>query len=197
MVARSIIFSAMNGKDVSVHSAPDHLPPGEAAGAERLAALAWDCFADHLPPRDSAPEPLRAWFAALLALFAPTGDDLDQLPAKCGFVFGFDSDAARATQENSAILSVDSARTVLAEFADRARAHAGPVRPEDLNLWMSEIEAATGARGDELAQPIRIALTGEHSGPEFEQLLPLIEDGAAAGLGLPSVRERIEHFVGV
>lgn len=192
-----MIFSAMNGKDVSVHSAPDHLPPGEAAEAERLVALAWNYFADRLPPRNSASEPLRVWFAALVALFAPASDDPDRLPAKCGFLFGFDPDAARSTGENSAVLSVDSARTVLAEFADRVRAHPGPVRPEDFKNWIDEVGAATGLEGAELTQPVRIALTGQPSGPEFNQLLPLIEDGATLNLGIPGVRERIERFVGV
>jgi hypothetical protein len=49
---------------------------------------------------------------------------------------------------------------------------------------------------------LRIALTGAHSGQEFDKLLPLIEDGAELSkrfgrLGVPSVRERIERFVGV
>jgi hypothetical protein len=44
---------------------------------------------------------------------------------------------------------------------------------------------------------VRIALTGTHSGPEFDKLIPLIEEGAALGLGIATVRERIERFVGV
>ena len=59
------------------------------------------------------------------------------------------------------------------------------------------IKAATGIKGKELFHPVRIALTGAHSGREFDKLLPLIEDGAALGLGIPSVSERVERFVGV
>jgi glutamyl/glutaminyl-tRNA synthetase len=62
---------------------------------------------------------------------------------------------------------------------------------------MNEIKAATGIKGKDLFHPVRIALTGSHSGPEFDKLLPLIEEGAELGLGIPSVRERIESFVGV
>jgi glutamyl/glutaminyl-tRNA synthetase len=61
---------------------------------------------------------------------------------------------------------------------------------------MNEIKVAAGIKGKELFHPVRIALTGAHSGPEFDKLLPLIEDGAALGLGVLSVRERIEKFVG-
>jgi nondiscriminating glutamyl-tRNA synthetase len=159
--------------------------------------LAWGYFPDQLPARESAPEAVRAWFAALLAVFVPGVDRLDELPAKVAFLFGFDTDAVRATEENSQVLSADSARTVLAELADRARAHAGPVRAEEFKIWMDEVKAATGVKGKELFHPVRIALTGSHSGREFDKLIPLIEDGASLGLGIPSVCERIERFVGV
>jgi nondiscriminating glutamyl-tRNA synthetase len=163
----------------------------------RLAALAWSYFADRLPARDTAPEAVHAWFRQLLALFIPAVDHLDQLPAKAAFLFGFDADAARAGEENAAVLAADSARTVLAEFAGRVRAHSDPVRPEDFKAWMNEIKAATGIKGKDLFHPIRIALTGAHSGPEFDKTLPLIEDGSMIGLGVPSVQERIEQFVGI
>jgi len=165
--------------------------------AERLAELAWGYFQDRLPPRETAAEAVRTWFDRLLALLVPAVDRLDQLPVKAAYLFGFEPDAARAVEENSAVLSVDSARTVLAEFADRVRAHAGPARPDDFKRWMNEVKAATGAKGPELFHPVRIALTGAHSGPEFDKLLPLIEDGAVLGLGIPCVSERVERFVGV
>jgi glutamyl/glutaminyl-tRNA synthetase len=104
---------------------------------ERISALAWSYFAEHLPAPESASETLQAWFARLLALFLPAADRLDQLPDK----------------------------------------------------------AATGIKGKELFHPVRIALTGSHSGPEFDKLLPLIEDGAARGLAIPTVRERIDQFL--
>ena len=86
---------------------------------------------------------------------------------------------------------------MLTELAARVRAYTHAVTPETFNSWISEIKAATGVKGKELFHPVRIALTGAHSGREFDKLLPLIEDGAALGLGIPSVRERIERFVGV
>ena len=41
------------------------------------------------------------------------------------------------------------------------------------------------------------SLAGNRSGPVFDKLSPLIEDGSALGLKVLSVRERIERFVGV
>jgi nondiscriminating glutamyl-tRNA synthetase len=139
----------------------------------------------------------RAWFANLLELFLPKVDMLSQLPEKSAFIFGYDADAARADAENAAVLAVDTARRVLGEFAGRLRAHTGPLTPEDFNVWVNEIKASTGAKGKDLFHPLRIAMTGSHSGPGFDKVIPLIEEGSGIGLPIPTVRERVEKFVGV
>ena len=139
----------------------------------------------------------KAWFRSLLALFLPSVDHLAQLPVKSAFIFGIDPDAAHAEAENAAILNTDSARTVLSEFAARVRTHTATVTPEDFKKWINDIKAATGIKGKELFHPIRIALTGSHSGPEFDKVIPLIEEGAELGLPIPTVHDRIEQFVGV
>jgi len=136
----------------------------------------------------------KEWFGRLLDLLVPSVDHLDQLPAKAAPVLGFNPDSARRDPENAAILAADSTRTVLGEFAGRVRAHNGPVTPETFKTWMNEIKTATGIKGQELFNPVRIALTGAHSGPLFDKILPLIEDGAALGLGILSVRERLDQF---
>jgi len=52
-------------------------------------------------------------------------------------------------------------------------------------------------KGKELYHPIRIAITGAHSGREFDKIVPLIEEGAALGLAIPTIHDRIMQFVGV
>jgi len=42
--------------------------------------------------------------------------------------------------------------------------------------------------GKEFFHPVRIALTGSHSGPEFDKLIQLIEESTALNLGIHSVR---------
>jgi glutamyl-tRNA synthetase len=139
----------------------------------------------------------KAWFASLLAVFLPAVDYLAQLPDKAAFIFGFDPAAARANEENAEVLAADSARTVLSELAGRVRTHSGYVTAEVFKTWLNEIKGATGIKGKELYHPVRIAITGFHSGREFEKIIPLIEDGAALGLAIPSVPQRIFQFVGV
>jgi glutamyl-tRNA synthetase/nondiscriminating glutamyl-tRNA synthetase len=167
------------------------------ASPVRLAALAWEYFGGLLPEKDDASDEVLVWFVHLLEMFVPSVDHLDQLTAKALFIFGFDPDVARARDENAAVLATDSARIVLAELAGRVRAHSMPVTAEVFKQWMEEVKQATGAKGTELFHPVRVALTGTHSGPDLDRLIPVIEQGAALGLGVPTVRQRVERFVGV
>jgi len=145
---------------------------------------------------DGVPAALRGWFERLLALLIPKVDRLDQLPEMAKPVFAVDPLEARADAENEAVLKEDSARLVLAQLANRVKMHRGPVTAEVFKAWLNEIKAETGAKGPQLFHPVRIAITGSHSGPEFDKLIPLIEDGAALGVGIPNVCQRVLRFVG-
>jgi nondiscriminating glutamyl-tRNA synthetase len=173
---------------------PFALSPGQSA-------LAWSKFAPKMPPFESASEPVKAWFSQMLVLFIPQPDraseQIEQLASTTAFLFGFDVEAAHARPENSALLSGSSARIVLAELADRARVHTGSVTAELFHNWLDEIQSATGVHGAELLVPITIAITGSPAGPDIDKLVPLIEQGISLGLPIPSVRARIERFVGV
>lgn len=166
-------------------------PPG------RLAALCWDFFGGLLPEKAEAPDAVLVWFFHVIGLFVPSVNHLDEIPAKAAFIFHMDPNLARADQDNAAALAVDSSQTVLNELANHVRAHAGAVSASDFSGWMNQIKEATGIQGDELSHPIRIALTGTHTGPELDKLIPLIEQGVELNLGIPSVRDRLEAFVGV
>ncbi len=45
---------------------------------------------------------------------------------------------------------------------------------QTFNLWLNELKEKSGLKGKDLFHPIRLALTGEISGPELKTLLPLI-----------------------
>jgi glutamyl-tRNA synthetase/nondiscriminating glutamyl-tRNA synthetase len=169
----------------------------KGADPERVAELAWPHFAaaGFLTRRDEAVD---AWFGKLLALLLPSANQLDELPGKASIVFRFDPAAARANEENAPILATESAQKVLSAFAARVAGHSGPVAPEQFKIWMNEIKTETGAKGKDLFHPVRIALTGVHSGPEFDKLIPVLEEGSQLDLPIHvlGVRERIEHFMG-
>jgi glutamyl-tRNA synthetase/nondiscriminating glutamyl-tRNA synthetase len=163
----------------------------------RVAALAWEYFGGLLPAKEEASDAVIVWFVELVQLFVPSIDHLDQLTPRALFLFGFSPEEARARDDNAAILATDSARTVLGELASHVRAHQEAVTPEIFKEWMNQVKDATGISGAELYHPVRIALTGTHSGPEFDKLIPLIERGAELNIGVPSISERFEKFVGV
>jgi nondiscriminating glutamyl-tRNA synthetase len=165
------------------------------AEPEHILALSWGYFAGRLGPLDAATPELRSWFGRLLAIFLPNIDELDLLPVMAGFVFGFDAEVVRNLPENAAALGADSVRMVLGELADEVRVLNSAVSAEDFKSLMQSVQEATGVSGKELFGPVRIAITGALSGPELEKIIPLIEDGAAL-LGIASVQERIERFVG-
>ncbi|HUN85522.1 MAG TPA: glutamate--tRNA ligase [Terracidiphilus sp.] len=169
----------------------------KAASPGRVASLAWEYFGGLVPAKEDASDEVIVWFVKLITLFATYVDHLGQLPAKTLFIFGFDPEAARTDEHNVPVLAADTSRTVLGELATRTRAHAEHVTPELFKEWLNEIKQATGIKGPELYHPVRIALTGSHSGPDFDRLIPLIEEGSSLKLGIPSVQERVERFVGV
>jgi glutamyl/glutaminyl-tRNA synthetase len=167
------------------------------ADPARLATLAWPYFANLLPPHDTSPESIKKWFEKLVAVFVPKIDHLNQLPAVAAPVIRFDCDEARANPENAPVLEADSSRTVLGEFAARVRTYSQHISPDLLKAWINEIKDVTGIKGPGLFHPVRIALTGFHSGPEFDKIIPLIEEGSTLGLGILDVHKRVECFVGV
>jgi nondiscriminating glutamyl-tRNA synthetase len=164
------------------------VPIGVISAPEEPAPAAW-------PPPQLSPR-IATWFGHLVALLVPYVDHLDELPAKAAPVFDVDPLVARASEENTAILAADSSRIVLAQLANRVHAHAGPITHDIFKAWMKEIKDATGVRGKELFHPVRIAITGAHSGPDFDKLIPVIEEGAALNIGVRSIRDRIDVFVG-
>jgi len=166
------------------------------APADRLATLARPYFASAgLLTHDARHA---GWLRDLLALLAPSVDRLDQLPPRAALVFEYDATAARSAPENAEVFAWPKTKDVIAAFARRAIAEpAGTLTAERFKAIMNEVKAETGAKGKELFHPMRIMLTGSHSGPEFDKLIPLIEQGSKLDLPrrVKSIRERVEEFV--
>jgi nondiscriminating glutamyl-tRNA synthetase len=147
----------------------------------------------------TAPE-ATSWFGRLTQLFAPYVDRLDQLPKKAEPVFQYDAKAALANPDNAEVLALPNTDAVVARFTvkilEDESAQAGQLAPERFKQMVNEIKAETGAKGKELFHPIRLMITGSHSGPDFDKVIPIIEEGSH--LDLPnhvlSVRERVEAF---
>jgi nondiscriminating glutamyl-tRNA synthetase len=165
-----------------------HLPLPE------LRALAWPNFnvIGWLPPQSSAGDAVVHWFDRVLELYLPAVDQLQQLPEKAAALWR----VAQVAEEDAAMLTSEAGERVVRVFTEKVRGEAGPTTPQRFKELMNEVKAESGVKGKELFHPVRIILTGAHSGPEFDKLIPLFEDGSR--LDLPahvlSVRERVEAF---
>jgi nondiscriminating glutamyl-tRNA synthetase len=137
-----------------------------------------------------------AWADQLISLLVPYVDKLDQIPDRAGIIFRFNAAAAVSAPENAEVFSVPSAKPVMEAFARRA-ASESPLTVERFNAIMNEVKAETATKGKELFHPVRIVLIGAHSGPAFDKLIPLVEDGSRLELPVhvKSVHERVQEFV--
>ena len=136
----------------------------------------------------------------LIVLFVPGVDRLDQLPDHATVVFRYDPAAALTAPDNTEVLALPNASAVIARFtvkilADES-AKSAHLTSERFKQIINEVKAETGAKGKELFHPIRIVITGSHSGPEFDKLIPILEEGSRLNLAQPvlSVYERVVEF---
>jgi nondiscriminating glutamyl-tRNA synthetase len=168
------------------------------SSVERIAALAQPYYA-RLVGEQPAPE-MRAWLDKITLMLAPSVDRLEQLPDKASLIFNYDAKAALAARDNAEVLAGQHTDAVLARFVVKVledeSAREKRLTPEQFKKLVAEVKAETGAKGKELFHPIRIVVTGSHSGPEFDKLIPILEEGSR--LPMPtrvlSVRERVEEF---
>ena len=155
-----------------------------------LRKLSWSYFESRQWMPTHADAAIENWFDRVLDLFVPAVDQLQQLPDKSAAVWA----PAPVTQEDAALLASDTAKRVAEVFAVKIKAEAGPLTAPRFKELMNEVKAETGVKGKDLFHPVRIILTGAHSGPEFDKLIPLLDEGSQ--LALPthvmSVKERVE-----
>ncbi len=152
------------------------------------------------PANHPSPPEMEKWLASITHMLAPSVDRLDQLPERAALIFNYDAPAALANPENAEVLAWPHTQAVLARFTFKVLedecAREGKLTPEQFKRIVNEVKAETGAKGKELFHPIRLAITGSHSGPEFDKLIPILEEGSR--LALPrhvlGVRERVEEF---
>ncbi len=168
------------------------------AGLVECSDADWPC-AKRLPAVQLGND-FHSWFSQVVTLLAPYVDRLDQLPEKASFIFNYDAKAALVAPDNAEVLGWPDSSAVFARFIVKIltaeSASAGQLTAEQFKKIINEVKAETGAKGKELFHPIRIVITGSHSGPDFDKLIPILEAGSH--LKLPkhvlNVRERVEEF---
>jgi len=146
------------------------------------------------------PAGFREWFLKVLELRLPAVDRLDQLPERASLIFNYDANAALADPDNAEVLNWPHTDAVISRFTfkilENESARAGQLTPEEFRAIVNHVKAETGTKGKELFHPMRLMITGSHSGPDFDKLIPILEEGSR--LQLPrhvlSVFERVQAF---
>jgi len=167
-------------------------------------AILGDLAASHgsMPGRPQwiPPQPIMDWLAKVTQLLAPYVDRLEQLPDRASPIFSYDAKAALAAPDNAEVFAWPNTTAVFArvtvKILEDESASAGQLTPEQFKKIVNEVKAETGAKGKELFHPIRIVITGSHSGPDFDRMIPVLEEGSHVKLPhhVLSVRERVEEF---
>jgi glutamyl-tRNA synthetase/nondiscriminating glutamyl-tRNA synthetase len=110
-------------------------------------------------------------------------------------IFDYDGASVVRNESTRIVLADPGAREILVEFIRQVVAE--PVlsfgRFQEIIKHLGE---KTGTKGRQLFHPVRIALTGEESGPELKKMIPIFEDGAQLLLKRPvkSCAERLREF---
>ena len=136
------------------------------------------------------------WLSKVTALVVPSVNKLDELPDRAKVIFDYDAKAALVSEDNAEVLKAEKTSAVLAAFTAKIATEPGPLTAERFKAIVNEVKTETGVKGKDLFHPIRIAVTGTHSGPEFDKLIPLIEEGAAFQMPIEvkSVKARVAEF---
>ncbi len=181
---------------------------------ERIAKLAqsyWDrFFADYMakahnidtadrppiPPGFGLGDDARAWLAKVTALLTPSVNKLDELPERADAFFKFDPSTAKTSPGNAEVLNAPTTPKVLEAFTAKINAEPAEITAERFKAIVKEIQKETGVKGKDLFHPIRVMLTGTHSGPELDKLIPLMEEAKNLKLPIhvPGVKERVAAF---
>ena len=161
-----------------------------------LVELATAIFANAELLSEKISEPVRAWLQKVVELLAPSVDYLAQLPERAALIFTFDGRAALQAPDNAEVLRQEKTYAVISNFAKLVAAER-ELTAERFKAIMNQVKTETGTKSKDLFHPVRIALTGSHSGPEFDKLIPILEEGSKLPLSkhVKNVRERVEEFL--
>jgi glutamyl-tRNA synthetase len=166
----------------------------KSKSADVMAVLARDYLVrDQLIPQNPSPE-VMDWVASMIQVILNYLDTLGDLSRASEHVFQFTPEQSLDDREVVEIIEEEGAVEVIRVFAQQILESGGPVDFETYRESVMETMKRTGLKGKKLFRPIRIAVTARASGPELEQLIPVLEVGSR--LELPArvvgVKERVQ-----
>ena len=113
-----------------------------------------------------------AYVQTLLPMVLGSVDNLEEIPDRAAFIFGWDASKAASMVAQEAG-GPQVAASLAATLADR-----GPLDRESFRAAAKQVAEQTGLKGRALFHPIRSLLTAAGSGPELDLAVPAIDSGA-------------------
>jgi nondiscriminating glutamyl-tRNA synthetase len=150
---------------------------------------------NYLSEDEAASEEGRKWLDKITLTLFTSKDPFPHLVRLAKLVFEYSGENAVRGDETHHVVQDAGAREVLSKFIPMALAQ----RDFDYNRFREiakTVQKETGKKGKDLFHPIRVALTGETSGPELEKLIPIFEEGSKLPLAhhVKSCAERLREF---
>jgi glutamyl-tRNA synthetase/nondiscriminating glutamyl-tRNA synthetase len=131
-----------------------------------------------------------AWIVAVAEMLRTSLERFEQVPEKSRALF-FRGIATATAETRAEIRDGRAALESLARVLDE-----GPLTPERWAAAKTRIRQETGLKGKALFHPVRLAVTGEASGPELDRLLPLVAEGSLLfPEAVPALAERIRRAI--
>ncbi len=138
----------------------------------------------------------RLWIERVMDAVLKNLDHLDQFPAAARVIFEFDPGNLLENAQTRIEAQDAGTRAVVAALLQQLQA-GNEITSESFRAATKAVQKETGKKGKDLFHPIRLALTGEISGPELDKLVPIFEEGSKLDLPKPvkSVKQRLQEFM--
>jgi glutamyl-tRNA synthetase/nondiscriminating glutamyl-tRNA synthetase len=141
-------------------------------------------------------EKVRVWVGLVIDALLAGINQLSDIPERAAAVTEFDAAEALTKSEVREVMHEDGAVAVVSQFLEQISTPGCDII-RDWKAIISAVRAKTGLKGKQLFHPIRVALTGNVSGPELDKLLPIFEQGSQLLLPKPieNCHKRLSEFV--
>lgn len=141
-------------------------------------------------------ERVRAWVGLVIDAVLAGINQLSEIPERAAAITEFDAAGALARSEVKQVMREEGAVAVVTELLEQISI-AGCDITKGWKEIVSVVKVKTNRKGKQLFHPIRVALTGNVSGPELDKLLPIFEQGSQLRLPKPikNCHKRVSEFV--
>jgi nondiscriminating glutamyl-tRNA synthetase len=138
---------------------------------------------------------VRAWVGLVIDAVMGGINQLSEVSEQATTITEFDAAKSLSGSEVKHVMQEDGASAVVTQFLEQISTPTCDI-VRDWKAIINIVKTKTGLKGRQLFHPIRVALTGNVSGPELDKLLPIFEQGSRLLLPEPikNCHQRVSEF---